>query len=143
MTYDPRILLDTNVLLDATDVRRARHTGVIDLLQARDCLVITAQIIREYLSVSTRPVSANGLGMEVGDALANLGEFRKLARLLPEEKPVLPTYLSLLTDVPCRGRAVHDAFLVATMLAHGVTRLVTANADDFVRYGDRIRVITV
>ncbi len=141
MRADPRVVLDTNVLLDATDMRRDRHAAVIDLLQTQDALVITAQIIREYLSVSTRPVIANGLGMEVDDALANVRQFRKLARLLPEEKPVLPTYLALLGDVPCRGRAVHDAFLVATMLAHGVKRLLTSNKGDFVRYTDRIQII--
>ncbi|MBM3239301.1 type II toxin-antitoxin system VapC family toxin [Candidatus Poribacteria bacterium] len=33
-----------------------------------------------------------------------------------------------------RGKNTHDTNIVATMLAHGVTRLVTYNFDDFRRF---------
>jgi len=36
---------------------------------------------------------------------------------------------------PTRGKQVHDANLVATMLVHGVTRLLTFNVADFRRFG--------
>ena len=38
------------------------------------------------------------------------------------------------------GRQIHDANIVATMLAHGERRLLTFNAADFRRYGDRIEL---
>lgn len=42
---------------------------------------------------------------------------------------------------PTRGKQVHDANLVATMLVHGVTRLLTFNAADFRRFGTLIEVV--
>jgi predicted nucleic acid-binding protein len=133
-------LVDTNVLLDATDVKRARHAPAMGLLERRRGLVMSAQIAREYLAVATRPAAANGLGMEIADAMANLDELRRVLRLLPEEKPLLPTLLTLLRAVPCRGSVIHDALLVATMQAHRVPVLITSNPAHFDRFGQLIRV---
>ena len=47
---------------------------------------------------------------------------------------------SLCREVPVAGRQVHDANIAATMLAHGERRLLTFNAQDFRRYGERIVV---
>ncbi len=136
-----RLLLDTNVLLDATNMARPRHAAAIRLLARPQGLVICAQVIREYLVVATRPVANNGLGMDLADAMANIDELRRVARLLPEERPVLPTFLSLLEQTPCHGKLLHDAFLVATMRAHGVKALATSNPRDFSRFADEIDIV--
>jgi predicted nucleic acid-binding protein len=47
----------------------------------------------------------------------------------------------LLTGVPIAGKQVHDANLVATMLAHGITRLLTFNAADFRRFGSLVELV--
>jgi predicted nucleic acid-binding protein len=39
------------------------------------------------------------------------------------------------------GRQVHDANIVATMLAHGETRLLTFNDADFRRFSSVIEVV--
>ncbi len=41
------------------------------------------------------------------------------------------------------GRQVHDANIVATMLAHGETRLLTANRSDFRRFEPRIELVGI
>ena len=48
--------------------------------------------------------------------------------------------LQLLAAYRVAGKQVHDANLVATMLAHGITRLLTFNAADFNRFADIITV---
>ena len=136
---EPRFV-DTCVLLDATDVARARHARSIARLDEPRRWVTSAQVAREYLAVATRPVSANGLGMSMADGLENLRAFRVGIALLPEEKPVLPSLLRLLGEVPCSGRVVFDASIVATMLVHGVGTILTANPADFARLGRRIAV---
>ncbi len=40
------------------------------------------------------------------------------------------------------SRQVHDANIVATMLAHGERLLLTFNHADFRRYGDRIALVS-
>jgi hypothetical protein len=42
-----------------------------------------------------------------------------------------------------KGKQVHDANIVAVMLAHGVHRLATRNAGDFERYSGLIEVEAV
>ena len=54
---------------------------------------------------------------------------------------VTDMFVSLCREVPLAGKQVHDANIVATMLAHGERRLLTFNASDFRRYGERIELI--
>jgi predicted nucleic acid-binding protein len=134
------VFVDTNVLLDATDRARPRHAAALRLLERAPRLVFSAQIVREYLVVATRPADSNGLGLAVERALDNVAELRRLVRLLPEEKPLLPALLSLLRAVPAHGKAVHDALVVATMQVHRIDLLVTSNTADFARFASIVRV---
>jgi predicted nucleic acid-binding protein len=136
-----RIFTDTNVLVDATDIKRPRHRAAVALLERRRGLVFSAQVAREYLAVTTRPVEANGLGMTLPDALANLAELRRVLRLLPEERALLPALLALLEEVPCHGSGIHDALVVATMRVHRVRRLVTSNPGHFERFSRFVDVL--
>ena len=65
------------------------------------------------------------------------------AYVLAENGPaVTALLLTLLRRVRIGGKQVHDANIVATMLAYGVTRLLTFNAADFRRFGSRIELVT-
>lgn len=139
-----RAVLDTNVLLTATDTGRkeyAKAREALDEWPARGTtLYTTGQILREYLSVATRPVERNGLGLSQADSVANARAFCGRLRLLDENEKVNTRLLALLDDVACRGKQVHDASVVATMLVHGVDTLVTLNVDDFVRFEKLVRI---
>jgi len=135
------LLVDTNVLLEATDEKREFHSACVRLLETHPRLRTSAQVVREYLAVATRPAEANGLGLSVGDALENIRELRSRMRLLPEEKPILPALLSLLEEIPCRGKRIHDAHLVATAVVHRVRTIVTLNGEDFEPFASRITAI--
>lgn len=137
-----RTLVDTCVLLEATDEARRHHAAARAFLERGEHLVLSAQVVREFLVVATRPASANGLGMAPDDAIGNIREIRRFLRLLAEEKPLLPTLLSLLDAVPCRGRNIHDAALVATAVVHRVGTIATFNVADFARFRDRVRVLS-
>lgn len=140
-----RVVLDTNVLLSATDTGRAefdRARATLDEWPARGITLYTSgQILREYLSVATRPIERNGLGLTQPDAIANIMAFRERLHLLAENDKVADRMLELLTTTKCAGKQVHDANIVATMLTHGVHTLVTLNVDDFTRFGHAIDVV--
>lgn len=135
-----RLLVDTSVLLEATDEARAHHASARELIEGRGSFVFPAQVAREFLVVATRPAAANGLGMSLGDALDNLREFRRIIRLLPEEKPLLPALLALLEAVPCQGKRIHDAQIVAAAIVHRVGTIVTLNGADLAAFRDRVDV---
>jgi predicted nucleic acid-binding protein len=139
-----RVVLDTNVLLTATDAGRAGYAKAREALDewpARGTTLYTSgQILREYLSVATRPEERNGLGLSQQDSVANARALCGRLRLLDENEKVNTRLLALLDDIGCGGKQVHDANIVATMLVHGVDTLVTGNVEDFTRFE---RLITV
>lgn len=138
-------MLDTNVYLSATDEGRAEHRQALlifnDWPGRGTTLYVSGQIMREYLAVATRPADMNGLGLKQADALANVGMFRTRTSLLAEDDRVVDRLLSLMAEISCGGKQVHDANVVATMLAHGIDSLITINLADFTRFEHHIRVI--
>lgn len=140
-----RVMLDTNVLLAATDEGRPEHRDALSVLNdwaAADAgLYVSGQVLREYLAVATRPPKRNGLGLKLPDAVANVRAIRERTTLLAEDSRVTDRLLGLLADVECLGKQVHDANLVATMLVHGIGTIVTMNLADFARFERHISLI--
>ena len=142
MTGDNPLFLDTNLLIEATNAKRRQHEQVRALIETHPRLVFSAQVLREYLVVATRPTEANGLGLSLPDALENVHAFRENIRLLPEERPILPTLIKLVGEIPCAGKRIHDAHIVATLMVHKVGRIATLNAEDFRAFSKWIVVLT-
>lgn len=134
-------MLDTNVLLTATEPGRRGHAQALALLTADTRLGVSPQIMREYLSVATRPQSENGMGLRPEAAAANASSFLERCDLLAETVAVVQRLLALLPVGPTLGRQVHDANIVATALAHGVHRIVTDNVRHFARFADLIEIV--
>lgn len=61
--------------------------------------------------------------------------------LLDDTADLFTHWLQLVSTYRVVGRRVHDARLVAAMLVHGITHLLTFNRDDF-RHFAMITVIT-
>jgi predicted nucleic acid-binding protein len=142
MTTAPgdRLFCDTNVLLSAVDRKRPLHARAVRVLDempnAGVELCVCGQVLREFLVVSTRPVSANGLGQRLSDALVNAEAILERSTILEETREVTRRLLSLVRAADCSGKQVHDANLVAVMLEHGVRQLVTDDLDHFRRFGE-------
>jgi predicted nucleic acid-binding protein len=140
-----RVMLDTNVLLAATDEGRAEHrdalTVVNDWAARHTDLCTSGQVLREYLAVATRPAERNGLGLSLPEALGNVRAIRERTTLLAEDSKVADRLLGLLADIECRGKQVHDANLVATMLVYGIGAVVTINVRDFARFAGLVSPI--
>lgn len=77
------------------------------------------------------------------DALQDVSWFVATFDVLEDGPDVTRELTTLCRDVPIGGRQIHDANIVATMVAHGEERLVTFDQDDFRRYGDRIVLVDI
>ena len=66
-----------------------------------------------------------------------------LFRVADETHEVTFQLFSLLKTHPTQGKLVHDANLVATMLVNDIETLLTLNVDDFRRFEDKIKLISV
>src|ERR1700761_4517162 len=117
-TRPDRVMLDTNVLLAATDEARTEHRDALTILNewaaGGTTLCTSGQILREYLAVATRPAGNNGLGLKPADAVANVRAIRERTAFLAEDARVADRLQGLLTDVECAGKQVHDANVIAT-----------------------------
>ena len=138
------LFVDTNIWLYATDPYSPFHAGALRALDtAQDSgapLVTSPQILRKYLAVGTRPgVIASGLSLV--DLLANVADIRTRCRLLEETVAVIDQLSALLSTIPTAYRRVHDANIIATMLAWDIRRLLTHNGRDFAPYGHLITVV--
>jgi len=129
------VFLDTNVLLVATDESRAHPHEANALFAAAGPggyhLALSGQLLREYLVVATRTIQDNGLGLSVDQALGNVAAFVRRTVFYAENEAVAARLRSLCAERVLSGKRIHEANVVATLLAHGLSSLVTENTADF------------
>jgi predicted nucleic acid-binding protein len=132
-------LVDTNLLLRLAQpqhpLNRVARAALNALRDRGEDLCLTPQNLIEFWGVATRPVaSLNGLGMTPDEADRELTQLEGLFRLLPDVSSIYPNWRRLVVAARVSGRQVHDARLVAVMLAHRISHLLTFNTGDFTRH---------
>ena len=137
-------LLDTNILVRITRSQSSAYpevSGAVErLLSAGATLFYTHQNIAEMWNVMTRPANANGLGLEFDQADAEVQAIERSMRLLPEANMAYQYWRQLLVQYKVRGVQVHDARLVATMLANGSRHMLTLNVSHFTRFSEIVAI---
>ena len=138
------MFVDTNVLVAARFVTAPAHVAARRCLDrtgnSEEPLHISRQIVREYLVVVTRP-QIWPESLAIGDALKDATRLISSFTVLEDGPNVMAMLIALCREVPVAGKQIHDANIAATMLAHGERRLLTLNARDFRRYGERIELV--
>ena len=138
------VFLDTNILVYAHFPSAPWHRDALAALRRYEAAGaarwVSRQVLREYLVAVTRPQQFQQ-PQPVERALADVRDLQRRFRVANEGPEVTARLLALLTEVPTRGRRIHDANIVATMLVYGVRRVLTHNTDDFVRFAAFIEVI--
>jgi predicted nucleic acid-binding protein len=135
--------VDTNVLVYANQSESAYHAAATTLLRQTEAaggpIWISGQVLREYLAAVTRSQgSIAALPMSV--ALERVRFFAQRFWVVEDGPEVRARLLQLLAAHNVAGKQVHDANIVATMLANGITRLLTFNVADFRRFAGLITV---
>lgn len=137
------VLLDTNILLRLLQphhphcIRAERALNT--LRNKNEVLNITAQNLVEFWAAITRPIDENGLGFTTEQATTEVNTLKKLFVLLPE-MPLLEEWGRLVAAYRVSGKNTHDARLVAAMIVHGVSEILTFNLKDFARYAEIVAV---
>jgi predicted nucleic acid-binding protein len=134
------ILLDTNVLArlaqDTSPLHATARSSVDALQKQGQKLCIVPQNLYEFWVVCTRPAGAphNGLGLTVVQAETERSRALTLFTFIPDTDAVYTEWEQLVVRYQAKGKNGHDARLVAAMMAHGITDLLTFNLSDFSRY---------
>ncbi len=130
-------LLDSNILIrwvqpDSVDfpvVKRALNALELGI---RFCY--TSQNLAEFWNACTRPISRNGFGLKPLEADSRVRIIEARCQLLVDGLAVHQQWRRLLIANEISGVQVHDARLAASMLVHGVGKILTFNTRDFQRY---------
>lgn len=144
MTAANRVFLDTNVLVYAHLPLCPEHSAAMTALNgfasAGAELWISRQTLREFLAVMTRRGQYTGT-IPLISLLGDVSRFQTQFLVAEDGPSVTAQLLTLLYSVPCGGKQVHDANIVATMLAHGIPNLLTHNVADFARFSRYVAVV--
>lgn len=139
-----KTLVDTNVLVRSiqrshTASRLARRALIL-LLRQNVALTLAPQNVAEFWNVCTRPIEANGLGLNIPAANRHTEQLERLFEILHDSDHTFSIWRELVVTHSVSGVKVHDARLVATMIAHGIPQILTFNVTDFSRF-DRILAV--
>lgn len=138
------MFLDTNLFIsarfDAAPAHALARAALSRAERSGEVLRISRQVMREYLAAATRP-QAWSAPLPISRALADLSWMEETYEVLEDGPHVMGTLARLCREIPVGGRQVHDAHIVATMLAHGERRLLTFNIRDFHRFAAHIELV--
>ena len=141
-------LLDSGVLLRLIDSKDSEHSLVEDavdgLILRQDTLLMATQNVAELWNVATRPVANNGLGLPPLEVQSLYEEMiAPVCGVVGESEESHINFLRLLAQYSVVGKQVHDARLVAVMLAWQLENILTLNDRDFRRYeAEGIKIAT-
>lgn len=131
-------LVDTNVLLRSAQPSHPMYEEAVNatntLLGRGEELWLAPQNLIEFWNVYTRPVERNGLGHTVTEAETEVNRLKELFPMLLDLPAIYGEWERLVIAHAVMGVNVHDARLVAAMLVHGLTHILTFNTADFRRF---------
>lgn len=138
------MFLDTNLFIparfDAAPAHAVARAALNRAERSGEVLRINRQVIREYLAAATRP-QAWSAPLPMSRALSDLSWMEEAFEVLEDGPQVMDLLARLCRDIPMGGKQVHDANIVATMLAYGERRLMTFNVRDFRRFAAHIEIL--
>ncbi len=144
MTGVSRLFIDTNIIIYAADgtslYNQLAKQALLAARQQASELVISSQILREYLSTTTKSYLITGVP-SLSNILFNYNAFQNDFTVVFDSLRVVMNLSSLLQTIPMGGKQIYDANIVATIQAYSITHLLTHNVKDFARFAGLITVV--
>jgi predicted nucleic acid-binding protein len=129
---------DTNIWLRSSDPAHEMFpaaTGAVERILETDEIYLLPQIVTEFWRVATATGSQRGgFGWDVVKADLKIQQLESDFPIKHDNADVYAQWRALVRLVGVSGAQVYDARIVAAMLAHNITRLLTFNTEDFRRY---------
>ncbi len=138
------VFVDTNVLVYAAIPAFPLHLDAKARLKELEAdsapLWISRQTLREYLSALSRP-STYTPPIPMTSLCADVSALTSRFHIVEDGPAVTSALLTILAAVPCGGKQVYDANIVATMATRSIRRLLTHNVSDFVRFSTWVDIL--
>ena len=143
MTSVEPLFVDTNILIYANVATAPLHEAAINSLrnayQAKLPLWISRQVLREFIAARTRPQTF--AQPSTPDVVIERIRYLETRFQVADDTAIVTEHLiKLIRDFRIGGKQVHDANIVASMLAYDIPCLLTHNTKDFERFADLITI---
>ena len=129
---------DTNIWLRSSDPDHEMFPAAADAVEhilEADEIYLLPQIVTEFWRVATSPGSQRGgFGWDVVKADLKVQQMEFDFPMKYDNAEVYAKWRALVRIVGVSGAQVYDARIVAAMLAHNLTHILTFNENDFKRY---------
>lgn len=131
-----RIFLDTNILVYLANEDSPYHPKILSKFMevlSKSELFISRQVLREYAVVMSRsdtiekPLSSEEISSDIE-------KWQNLFNVADETEEVTKTLRDLIEEYQLKGKIIHGANIVATMVVNSVRILFTLNTADFKRF---------
>jgi predicted nucleic acid-binding protein len=141
-----KAFVDTNILLRGSIPRMNQHHAAKALIERMwrngVDLWISRQVIREFLVQTTNPMTLQP-PLNIAQIMERIRMMESLFRIADEDSAVTAQLIRLIQSHPTGGKQVHDANIIATMLANNIDTLLTLNVADMRRFESMIRLVTL
>ena len=135
-------LADSNIWLRSSEPDHPMFpaaTQAVEAILKNDEIYLVPQVVNEFWRVATAPLDEQrgGLGWGVGRADRKVRALEAVFPMKYDDAEVYRWWRRIVLGdgvTGITGKHVHDARLVAAMLAHGMTHILTFNTKDFLRY---------
>lgn len=147
------VFIDANVLLhhayrdigsEAPEINWMKHEAcraqLLRFQQENTRLWMNGQVLREFWRVASL-FQTHGERLSPEEIMHTVHRFMDLIQVVDETVAVRKYLVGLLQDYSVRGIAVHDANIVATMLAYDIGAVCTLD-NDFDRYRKHITILS-
>jgi predicted nucleic acid-binding protein len=141
---DNSIFIDTNILVYANNTLspfcEIARRKLQDVLIQYDIVWISRQVLREFAVIATREMLSAG-NLDFEKLSGAIQQFEQDFQIAEDSKDVTSRLISLLKETNSSGKQVHDANIVATMLASNIQTILTHNISDFQRFSTLVEIM--
>lgn len=132
----PKLLfVDTNILVyaswPAAPLHQQAHQALAAHTAAGTLLVISRQVLREFLATLYRPRT----GLAITDLVAEVRQLEACYVVIEDGPAITAALLSLLE---AGATQVHDTNIAATCIVAGISHILTNNPADFTRFSPQL-----
>ena len=139
-----KLFVDTNILVYLANESSEFHQKVLEQFQqvSRDYdLFISRQVLREYAVIMTRPGMMEH-PLTPDEVVEDIQKWETIFTITDETQSVTEKLMSLLKKYQLKGKRIHDANIIATMLDSSISVIFTNNESDFKKF-EEIRIIGI
>jgi predicted nucleic acid-binding protein len=128
-----KIFLDTNVLVYLVDKKNEFHRTVKEMFEniVKEYEIwISRQVLREYAVVISRKALVEK-PLIASQVIDDIAKWEKLFKVIDETRDVTENLKRLILKYNLKGKRIHDANIVASMIKHSIPLVFTFNIKDF------------